>query len=76
MAMGTAKIEWTIDLQFLVSKKVVIETREGHVRAGKLTNVRFANLQVDGYEVGLPDEVELNGEDAIPFNQIVSLKRA
>lgn len=66
-------IEWNMNLQPMVGKKVRIETIEGHVREGKLTAIRTSTFLLNGETVGIPTEAELNAEDAIPFQQITKL---
>lgn len=65
--------EWNINLQSMVGKQVRVDTYEGHVREGKLSKFEFRELELNGAKVGYPVEVQLNGEDSIPFIQIRSL---
>lgn len=68
-------IEWNINLQSMVGKPVRVETYEGHVREGKLSRFEFRELELNGVKVGYPVEVQLNGEDSIPFVQIRALTK-
>lgn len=68
-------IEWNINLQSMVGKQVRVDTFEGHEREGKLTRFIWRELELNGATVGYPVEVELNGEDTIPFIQIRALRK-
>lgn len=69
------EIEWNINLQSLVNKDVIAETHEGFVREAKLSGIRFRQIHIDGHNLSVPEEIELNGEDTIPFSQLRSLTR-
>lgn len=76
--MGSApKVEWNIDLTALMNKPVVLETKEGHVRTGKVTAVEWQDLKLNDVIVQVPVEIELDGSwtERVPFAQLVRLQR-
>lgn len=68
------KIRWIIDLGDLIDRRVKLETREGVVRTGVLSEVRWHIIELCGQEVGLPVEFVLNAEEIIPAMQIKYMK--
>jgi hypothetical protein len=71
-----ATITWQIDLAQLIDRRVTVETREGHNRNGVLTEIRYDATSIIGHTVEYPTAIVLDGDDLIPFAQIVSLKLA
>jgi len=64
------RIRWVIDLGDLIETQVRVETREGVLRHGVLSEVRWTTLSINEVEVQLPHQIILDGEDYIPFEQI------
>lgn len=69
------KCQWNIDLTALFKKRVTIETKEGHIITGKLTDIQWQTLNLDGVPVSLPIEVGLDDSwsERVPFAQMVSI---
>jgi hypothetical protein len=72
--MAAKSISWDIDLSPMVGRTVAVETREGHRRKGKLTDVRMAVIQLQGQIVEYPSEVVLDGDDPIPWQQLIRIE--
>lgn len=51
---------WSIDLSGMIGKFCRIETLEGVVREGKITNVVFAEVMINKMTFPLPRAIELN----------------
>lgn len=65
-------------LSGLLNERVVLETREGAVRHGRLTDVRRHRILAGGDDVAhVPTHVYLDGEsgDPIPLTSVVRLHR-
>lgn len=74
--MKKTTIIWQIDLSQLIGKRVVIETREGFNRTATLTEVRYGSMKMLGSVVEYPTEIVLDGDDPLPFTQLVHLNLA
>lgn len=75
--MPPKRITWTIDLSVLMRKKVRIETKEGHIRNGVLTDIEWNHSMVDWLNVSVPMQLIIDNEvgDPIPFVHIKELVR-
>jgi hypothetical protein len=71
---ASASIVWQIDLSQLINKPVVVETREGFNRTATLTEVRYDSTDILGNVVEYPVAIVLDGDDPIPFTQLLHLK--
>ena len=72
---GNKSFEWNIDFSAFINKRVVVETREGFIRDGKMTAVKYDQMTIDGTVIDYPREIVMNNEDAIPFEQIRFLSK-
>jgi hypothetical protein len=64
---------WMIDFGQMIGHPVKLETRDGFRRTGILTRVKSMDLRIQSVEVGLPEEIVLDNDSAIPFTQILTL---
>ena len=58
-----------------VGRFVRVETRTGVQRSGRLTNIYAGKLQLNGVEVSIVQEIELNSDrgDTIPIASLVRI---
>lgn len=63
---------WAIDLSEWIGCFANIETSDGIWREGKVTDVDWQRMDINGVEHGLPKCIELNGDpiDRIDFSNI------
>jgi len=81
--MPPKRITWVIDLTPLMKKRLLIETKEGFMRDGILTQIVWVGdddgrkTTIDTCEVAIPEALILNGEisDPIPFLHIREIQR-
>lgn len=66
-------LKWQIDLSRFLQQRVKLVTKEGFIRNSVLVDFRYASTFLDGHEVEYVVEVELQGNDVIPFPQVVSI---
>lgn len=50
------------NLEAIIGMKVSIETREGSVQVGKVTNITYTEFTLFGEMVKIPDTVIFNGD--------------
>jgi hypothetical protein len=67
--------QWIDDVWDGVGKYVRLETTHGVNRSGKLSGIRTRKVNVNGEDVDIPIELEVNGDptDTIPIHLIVKL---
>lgn len=70
------KCVWNIDLSALMNKRITVETKEGHIISGKLTEVQWQPLLLNGEEISVPVEIGLDNSwsERVPFLQMVKLE--
>ncbi len=67
--------KWIDEMVGSIEKYVNLETLDGTYRDGKVTGFTFREFEFNGEKVGIPQEIELNGDptDRIPIDRIRSL---
>lgn len=67
---------WSIILDKLLGEEVMVETLEGIQRKGKLSGVKYQDLDLFGRKVQIPIAVELNEDpqEAMTLQQIRFIK--
>lgn len=68
--------KWIDVLANSVGKFVHLETRDGLARSGRLTGYRTTDIKLNGEEVPIIIELELNGDptDSLPITQLSSIE--
>jgi hypothetical protein len=66
------RVKWLVDLRPLEGASVVLETRDGVKRSGRITRVVMQTFKLGRREISMPLAVELNGDpgDRIEFGNV------
>lgn len=75
--MAMRRIEWNLNLGAFMNQRVELETKEGHIRTGKLTKVECQDIKMGrSLVVSYPIGIELDGSniEQVPFAQLVRLQ--
>lgn len=73
-------LNWQANFNPIIGKRVKVKTKEGSHREGRLSDVKFTEVnyksKVQETKLGSPIEIELNGEkdDLIAWDRIESLE--
>jgi|WetSurMetagenome_2_1015567.scaffolds.fasta_scaffold205798_3 hypothetical protein len=75
MITKVSKGKWVDDLVASVNRYVRLETSDGCVRQGKMTDFRVMDVEINGVKVGVLSEIELNGDrgDSIPLSRLAKI---
>ncbi len=56
------EFRWDVDLDPIIGRCVALETTDGIMREGRITQIIERKFIMDGREVNIPTAVELNGD--------------